>query len=142
MSQYCELSINAPIEASFRQIANILITKQEFTREYLVALNQLDLGMVLVNLKAMCLIHRQMIYCPKVNILPFEKLFRREHQRWSQIHQTSSGHLGDFYRTPQLTQLTCSYIDILLEKVLLVKEFGNIINTAYVLQPNTIGINN
>ena len=56
--------------------------------------------------------------------------------------QQQLGHLGDSHRTAELTSLTCSYIEILLEKVLLVKEFGNIINTAYVLQPHTIGTNN
>ena len=48
---------------------------------------------------------------------------------------------GDFFRTPELASLTATYIDVLLEKVLLVKEFGQIVNTAYVLQPYTIGVN-
>ena len=142
IAQYCELSNQAPVESTFRNIVNLLITQPQLTRGYFVALNQLDYSMVLVTLKAMCLIHRQMIYCPKVNALPYEKLFRREHQRWQQIMQQQLGHLGDSYRTAELTRLTCSYIEILLEKVLLVKEFGNIINTAYVLQPHTIGSNN
>ena len=48
---------------------------------------------------------------------------------------------GDFYRTPLIIKLICTYIDLLKAKVALVKEFGNIINSAYVLQPNTIGEN-
>ena len=37
------------------------------------------MNMVVVTLKAMCLIHRQMLYCPRINPLPYEKLFNREY---------------------------------------------------------------
>ena len=98
--------------------------------------------MVIVALKGAILIHRQMLYCPKINPLPYEKLFRREHQKWKEIEMMSQGHIGDFYRTPLLTKLLCSYIDLLQEKVQLFKEYGTIVNTAYVLQTGTIGVNN
>lgn len=51
----------------------------------MVYINKLDFNMVIVALKAMILIHRQMIYCPKVNSLPYEKLFAREHKKWKEI---------------------------------------------------------
>lgn len=91
-----------------------------------------------------------MLYTPRVNPLPYEKLFNREHQRWLQIekmYQVNSNNMvneqnnADFYRTPLMTKLICTYIDLLKAKVALVKEFGNIVNSAYVLQPNTIGEN-
>ena len=40
-----------------------------------------------------------------------------------------------------MIKLVYQYIDLLRDKVILVKEFGNIANTAYVLQPNTVGSN-
>ena len=58
-----------------------------------------------------------MLYCPKINPLPYEKLFHREQQKWRGIEMMAQGHYGDFYRTPLLTKLVCSYIEILQEKV-------------------------
>ena len=105
----------------------------------MASINKLDFNMVVVALKAMILIHRQMLYCPKINSSPYEKLFVREQRKWREIEMMAQGYQGDFYRTPLMIKLLCTYIGILNEKVLLVKEFGHIINTAYVLQPNTIG---
>lgn len=74
-----------------------------------------------------------MIYCPKINSLPYEKLFAREHKKWKDIEIMAQGLQGDFYRTPLMIKLLYSYIGILQEKVVLVKEYGSIINTGYVL---------
>ena len=43
--------------------------------------------MAIVVLKSICLIHRQMLYAPRINPLAYEKLFRREINRWSQIER-------------------------------------------------------
>ena len=79
----------------------------------MVSINQLDLNMVIIALKAMILIHRQMLYCPKVNPVPYEKLFQREHQRWTQIEKMAQGHIADYYRTPLMVKLVYQYIELL-----------------------------
>lgn len=79
VNHYCEVSKKAPSELAFRNIVNIMIPQQEHARSFMVSINSLDLNMVIIALKAMILIHRQMLYCPKVNPLPYEKLFTREH---------------------------------------------------------------
>ena len=83
-----------------------------------------------------------MLYCPRINPLPYEKLFNREHNRWTQIEKMHQGHNADFYRTPLMVKLVYQYIELLQNKVQLVKEYGNVVNSAYVLQPKTIGENN
>ena len=40
-----------------------------------------------------------------------------------------------------MIRLVHSYVDLLKDKVLLYKDYNKIINTAYVLQPNTVGQN-
>ena len=108
----------------------------------MVAISQMDVTMVAVALKSFCLIHRQMLYCPQVNPGPYGKLFNREYSRWVEIERLGQGHVGDFYRTPLLIKLLYSYIDLLKDKMTLVNEYGHIINSAYVLQKQTIGANN
>ena len=108
----------------------------------MVSISQLDMNLSVVTLKVFCLIHRQMLYAPKINALSYEKLFNREFGRWTQIGTLAQGHVGDYYRTPLLIKLITQYIEILMDKLKLVKEHGNIINSAYVLQPNTVGTSN
>ena len=95
----------APSELAFRKIANTLITKPEQTRDFLMAINQQDLNLVIVVLKVMCLLHRQTLYCSKVDSKVYQKLLPRERQRWVEIDTLAKGHTGDFYRTPLLTKL-------------------------------------
>ena len=80
-----------------------------------------------------------MIYASRINPLAYEKLFRREIARWSQIERDNSNQIGDYFRTPLIIRLINQYLELLLEKVMIVKEHGNIVNSAYVLQKNTVG---
>lgn len=142
VSYYCEMSRNAPSELAFRNLINVLIPKPEFARCFMMSINKVDMSMAIVVLKSICLIHRQMLYAPRINPLAYEKLFRREINRWSQIERENQNQIGDYFRTPLIIRLINQYLELLLEKVLIVKEYGNIVNSAYVLQKNTIGPNN
>jgi hypothetical protein len=52
------VSKNAPSERAFRNLVTTLMPKLEYTRSFMVSINQMDLNMVIVALKAMILIHR------------------------------------------------------------------------------------
>lgn len=141
MNHYCEANKNPPSELAFRNIINLLIPNPSLTRQFMVAISRMDVTMVIVALKSFCLIHRQMLYCPQVDPRPYERLFNREHQKWVEVERLGQGHVGDFFRTPLLIKLVYQYIDVLRDKVLIVKDFGNIVNTGYILQRHTIGSN-
>ena len=57
-NHYCEASRGAPSELAFRNIVNLLIPSPELAWHMMTTINQLDLNMVLVSLKSLCLIHR------------------------------------------------------------------------------------
>ena len=105
----------------------------------MIEISKLNKNDSIVMIKTLCLIQRQMLYCPKITALPYEKLFAREYQNWSASRTDTQDIIGDFHRTPQMTQFITQYITLMQQKVTIQKDFAHIVNTAYVLQKNTVG---
>lgn len=78
VNQYCEVSNKAPSELAFRNIVHVLLDQQEFVNAFMKSINWLDHNQIIATLKSMILIHRQMLYCSKVNPTPYETFFNRQ----------------------------------------------------------------
>lgn len=74
-----------------------------------------------------------MLYCPRVNYRPFEKLFKKLGEEWKNIHINRLGRNADIYRTAYSTRLIFQYSELLLAKVALIEKYGYFVDTAYVL---------
>lgn len=87
-----------------------------------------------VLLKALIFIHRQMLYAPQLSCVPYSTLFESIRQRL-QAFQAPQGN-------PQAANILAMlgrYVELLNAKSRLAREYGTILNSAYVLQPCTTG---
>lgn len=101
--------------------------------EFMKALGSFDKFLVIAALKVLAISHRAMLYCPRVNYRPFEKLFKKLGEEWKNIHINRLGRNADIYRTAYSTRLIFQYSELLLAKVALIEKYGYFVDTAYVL---------
>ena len=106
VSEYCELSDQAPSELIFRHLVVILHNgppSEHIT--YFRAISSLDKLLVTVALKVLVLTHRAMLYCSFVNPAPFEKLYRKMSDTWKEVNEKQLGNSADMWRNPYFTRL-------------------------------------
>ena len=84
-------------------------------------------------MKLLILAHRTMLYCPFISPLPLDSLFKQMAQKWKEIQVNQIANPKDVLRTPFSTRLIYQYAEVIVDKVKLVKDFGEIIDCAYVL---------
>ena len=83
-----------------------------------------------------------MLYCPFISPLPLESLFRQMAQKWKEINVNQIGNPKDVMRTEFSTRLIYQYAEVIVDKVKLVKDFSQIIDSAYVLKQYQISSQN